>query len=142
MNRNDIIKFLDTDDKKEMPRAALRHYPDCVIQQCTRHYMTKISRELAVNRIKIIINAKQEQLDKYFGNNESEYIPPTRCYALKQTVKLSNEIADLEFNYELLIDFQNIIGSIIYASSYEIAQYRSRSLKEYFWPKRFEMRPG
>lgn len=134
------LKSLTTDDKKEIARSAKRHYPDCIIQQCTKHYLTKISRELGIGIVKIRINAKQSELDKYFDNNDSEFISPTRKYSIKQVARLVNEIADLEFRYELLIDFQNIIDSIVYASSYEIAQYRIDSLEKYFWPKRFAMR--
>jgi len=59
---------------------------------------------------------------------------------IRQIVKLSNEISELEYKYELLLDFQDIVASIIYASSYQTALYRIESLEKYFWPRRFEMR--
>ena len=51
-----------------------------------------------------------------------------------------NEIAELEFKYELLIDFQIAISSIINAKNLKIAKYRILSLEKYFWPKRWKMR--
>lgn len=134
------LKSLTVDDKQEIVRAAKRHYRDCVIQLCTRHYLTKVSKILAIGNIKIKINAKQKQIEKLLDGKISEYIPPTRFYSVKQICKLANEIAELEFRYELLLDFQNIIESILNASNYQIAHYRIESLEKYFWPKRFAMR--
>jgi len=138
------LKSLTIDDKKEMSRAAKRHFANCVIQLCNRHYMIKITNLLGIDSIKIRINSKQKKIDKFFQDKESTFIPRTRKYAITQMIKLTNEVADevadLEYKYELLIDFQNIIYSIIYADTYKIAQYRIRSLEKYFWPKRFAMK--
>ena len=130
---------LTVDGKKEIARAALRHYPDCVIQLCLKHYLDKINRELTVSHIKIKIEAREKQLDGLFDINDSDYLPVTRWWSIKRAVKLHNEIAELEFTYELLLEFQDIIRSIIYADDYEAAIRRAESLEKYFWPKRRQM---
>ena len=134
------LKSLTADDRREIVLAAERHYPDCVVQLCARHYITKVSRTLTISNIKIKINAKQNQIDELFVDDNSAYIPTTRFYSIKRAVKLSNEIAEMEFKYELLIDFQNIVDSIIFAGDYRTARIRIASLEKYFWPKRFAMR--
>jgi len=130
---------LTLDDKKEIARAAKRHYPECVIQLCTKHYIAKINRILKIANIKIKVRAKEKQLDKLFVSDDSEYIPTSRFYSMRQAIKLTNEIAELEFKYELLLDFQNIIISIVSAENYQTAIYRIESLENYFWPKRRQM---
>ena len=133
------MKSLTTDEKGEIIRAAKRHFSDCIIQLCIRHYLCKINKLLTIKNIRIKIRAKEKQIEKLFDGSESEYIPPTRFYSIKQLVKLHNEISALEFKYELLLDFQEIINLIVTASSYEIAEKRIESLNKYFWPKRKEM---
>lgn len=130
---------LTLDDKKEIVRAAKRHYPDCTMQLCTKHYIAKINRVLKIANVKIKIRSKEKQLDKLFMSDDSEYIPTSRPHSMRQAIKLINEIADLEFRYELLLGFQDIIISIVSAESYKIATYRTESLEKYFWPKRRQM---
>lgn len=96
---------LTLDDKKEIARAAKRHYPECVMQLCTKHYIAKINRVLKIANIKIKIRSKEKQLDKLFASDDSDYIPTSRFYSMRQAIKLINEIAELEFKYELLLDF-------------------------------------
>ena len=133
------LKSVTADDKKEIIQAAKRYYPNCVPQLCVRHYMAKISRILAIGNIKIQINAKEKQIDALFDGSGA-YLPPTRYWSIGRAVKLANEIAEQEFKYELLLDFQDIIESILFAENYKIAQYRTGSLEKYFWPKKFKMR--
>jgi len=134
------LKTVTTDDRRELIRALKRHFPDCIVQLCTRHYLKKISRILGIGMIKIRIRSKEKLIDKLFDGEDSNYIPATRFWSIESAARLANEIAELEFKYELLIDFQNIVESMIYASGYEIAEYRFESLVKYFWPKRFAMR--
>jgi hypothetical protein len=133
------LKSLTTDDRSELARAAKRHYPDCVIQLCIKHYFEKINKILTIGLIKTRIEAKIKKLDNLFQGN-SEYIPTTRKQHIILAAQLSNEIAEMEFRYELLIDFQDIIQDILWAPDYEIANRRIESLNKYFWPKRFRMR--
>lgn len=134
------MKSLTVDDKEEIIGAAKRYYPNCVIQLCTQHYLTKISKELAIGQVKIKIKAREKQINNLFIDNERNYIPASRHFAIKRAVKLSNEIASLEFKYELLLDFQNIIESILNADDYETALRRIKSLQKYFWPSRLKMK--
>ena len=134
------LKSITVDDKQELIKAVKRYFPNCIIQLCTRHYLKKISRILGTGMIKIKIRSKEKLIDKLFGDKDNNYIPATRFRAVKLAAQLVNEIAELEFKYELLIDFQNIVESILYASEYTIAEHRFESLIKYYWPKKFQMR--
>ena len=131
---------LTVDDKEEMARAAKRHYRDCIIQHCIRHYFTKVSRILAVGNIKKKIRSGEDQIERLFYAANDDYLPVTRRWSIKQAVKLSNEIAELEFKYELPIEFQNIIESILYSDDHETAARRAESLEKCFWPNRYKLR--
>jgi hypothetical protein len=133
------LKSLTTDDKEGAIRAAKRHYPNCVVQLCIRHYMAKLSRELVTQNIVVKLRVKARKIDKLFPEADSECIPISRIYSLKQIVKLTNEMADLEARYELLFDFQSSIIDIITAPDYATALRRIESLEKYFWPKRQKM---
>ena len=134
------VKSLTVDYKKEIARAAKRHFPDCVIQLCTKHYLAKIHRILGIDNITIKIRSREKQIENLFDGTAIEYLPPTRFYSITRAVKLSNEIADMEFKYELLLDFQTIMELILNAEDYQTALYRIESLEKHFWPKRYEMR--
>lgn len=131
---------ITVDDKKEMARACRRYYPDCTVQLCTIHYIRKINRLLGASMARIRIRAKENQIEKLFDMAGSTNIPVTRKYSIKRAVRLINEIADLEFRYELLIDLQKIIESILFTKEYKTAIYRFESLIKYYWPKRFKMK--
>ena len=131
---------LTIDDRQEIARSAKRHYLDCVIQLCIRHYFTKISRKLSVGNIKMKIESKQKKIDNLFASKDSDCIPITRPRQIKLAAQLMNEILELKFRYQILLDFQNIIQSILWAPDYKTAIRRIESLKKHFWPKRFKMR--
>lgn len=133
------LKSLTTDDKGEAIRAAKRHYPNCVIQLCIKHYMAKLNRILVAQSIAVKLRVKEKKIEKLFPEIGSERIPFNRKYSLKQIVKLANEMAELEFRYELLFDFQSSIIDIVTAPDYGTALRRIESLEKYFWPKRQKM---
>lgn len=133
------LKSLTTDDKGEAIRAAKRHYPNCVIQLCIKHYMAKLNRVLVIQSIAVKLRVKGKKIEKLFPKTDSELIPINRKYSLTQIVKLTNEMAELEARYELLFDFQSSIIDIITAPDYETALRRIESLNKYFWPKRQKM---
>jgi hypothetical protein len=133
------LASLTIDDKAEIIRALKRHFPNCIIQLCIKHYMAKINRILAIRNIIIKIKSKEKKIEKLFTDDDSEYIPATRLHSIKTAAKLFNEISDLQFKYELLLDFYEIVYSILSASDYKIAILRIESLEKYFWPKRFKM---
>lgn len=135
------MKSLTFDDRKsEIMNAARRHYPNCVFQLCIKHYLDKILKKLKTRNIKIKIKAKQKQIEKLFDGEESESIPITRIWSIRQACRLANEIADLEFNYELALDFEATISSILKAGDFKNTEYRIKSLEKYFWPRRFKMK--
>lgn len=133
------LRSLTIDDKGEAIRAAKRHFPNCIIQLCIKHYLAKLYRILVTQNIVVKLRVKKKKIEKLFPDPRSERIPTSRQYSLKQIIKLTNEMAELEFRYELLFDFQAIIVSIITAPDYKTAQNRIESLDKYFWPKRQKM---
>lgn len=133
------LKSLTTDDKGEAIRAVRRHYPDCVVQLCIKHYIAKLNRILVTQNISVKLRVKEKKIEKLFPETDSEFIPVSRKYSLKQIAKLANEMAELEARYELLFDFQSSIVDIITAPDYDTALRRIESLEKYFWPKRQKM---
>lgn len=134
------LKSLTIDDKREIIWITNKYYPNCIIQLCIKHYMAKINRILCVDLIRIRIISLENKIETLFVDKDSEYIPTTRPWSIKRAAQWSNEIAELEFKYELLIDFQNIIKSILHSEKYNSALYKIKSLEEYFWPRCFNMR--
>jgi len=135
------MNSLTFDDRKsEIMNSAKRHYPDCIFQLCTRHYSEKVNKEITIRSIQIRIKSLENKIEKLFDGETSEFIPISRPWSTKRACRLANEIAELEFKYELLIDFQIAISSIINAKNLKIAKYRILSLEKYFWPKRWKMR--
>ena len=132
---------LTIDDKEEIPRVARRYYPYVIIQLCIRHYARKIGRELGTGAIKIRIGALEKKLDKVFVLN-SECIPISRPWSQKTAIKLINEIMELRFKYELILDFEKIILRVIMAKSYREAQDETDYLLETFWPEVFKKMKG
>ena len=125
---------LTVDDKEELFRSAKRYYPQVIIQLCTRHYSRKIGRELGTGAIRIKIKALEKKLDKLFAA-ESEYIPTSRPWSQKTAVNLINRIMKLTFEYELILDFENIISAAINAKDYETAEKEINYLTKIFWPR-------
>jgi hypothetical protein len=134
------LKSLTTDDKGEAIQAAQRYYPNCIIQLCIKHYLAKMNRILVTQHIAVKLRVKERKIEKLFPEAESERIPINRFYSLKQIIKLTNEMAELESRYELLFDFQAAISGIITAPDYQTAQDRIESLDKYFWPSRQKMK--
>jgi len=132
---------LTVDDKEEIPRAARRHYPEVIIQLCIRHYARKIGRELGTGLIRIRIKALEKRLDKLFCN-DSEYIPISRPWSQKTAIRLLNETIELQFKYELILDFEKIILAIINAKDYRTAENEMDYLLKIFWPQVFRKMRG
>lgn len=127
---------LTVDDKEEISRAARRHYPEVIIQLCTRHYGRKIGRELGTGAIRIRIKALEKRLDELFVL-DSEYIPTSRPWSLAKAIDLINRISELSFRYELILDFEKIILTIINAKDYRTAENETDYLLKIFWPQVF-----
>lgn len=133
------MKSCTIDDKKEIIYGINSYYPKCIIQLCIKHYLTNVSKKLAINNIKVKIRAREKQIDKLFIYPDKDYVPVTRFYSLNRIIKLNNKITDFEFKYELLLDFQNILFSILHSKSYQEALYKIESLNKYFLPGRLRM---
>ena len=138
--QNYPLKSLTTDDKGEAIQAAQRYYPNCVIQLCIKHYLAKMNRILVTQHIAVKLRVKERKIEKLFPEADSERIPINRFYSLKQIIKLTNEMAELESRYELLFDFQAAVSGIITSPDYQTAQDRIESLDKYFWPSRQKMK--
>lgn len=128
---------LTVDDKEEIFRAARRHYPKTIIQLCTRHYSRKIGRELGTGAIKIRLRALENKLDRLFGPT-GDYIPTSRPWSQKTAINLINQIMELLFEYELILDFEKIILSVLNAEDHAAAESEANYLAEIFWPQVFQ----
>lgn len=132
---------LTVDDKEEIPLAAKRHYPEVIIQLCTRHYARKIGRELGTGSIKLRIKSLEKRLDRLFCD-DNEYIPTSRPWSQKTAARLINEIMELHFKYELILDFEKIILTVITAKDYKTAQNGIDYLLKTFWLQVFKKMRG
>jgi hypothetical protein len=133
------LKSLTIDDKGEMIVACLKYFPDAVIQLCHRHYLAKINRILAVKNILVKIRAREKKLEKCLGQFTDDVIPTGRIYARALAVKLSNQIAALEFNHELLLEFYDAVRGILDSKDLATAEQRIASVEKYFLSKRLKM---
>jgi hypothetical protein len=129
------MKSCTLDEKKELTDAVLAYYPDCIIQLCIRHYLANLSRNLGVQHIIVKINSYERRLNRLFPNKDIERIPPSRAYALARAIRYHNAIADLEFRYELLLEFWRAVQAALCAETYAIALRRIDSLEKYFLPR-------
>jgi len=126
------MKSCTVDEKKELIEAVLAYYPDCIIQLCIRHYVANLSRNLGIQHIIVKIRSYENRLNRLFPNRDIDRIPPSRQYALARAIKYSNAIADLEFRYELPLEFQDAVHAALCADTYAIALRRIDSLEKYF----------
>ena len=129
------MKSCTIDEKKEIIEAVPAYFPDCIVQLCIRHYVAKISRISGIKHIIIKINSYEKQLNRLFPNKGVDRIPPSRQYALARAIRCSNAIADLEFRYELLLEFYYAVIAVLCADTHEIALRRIDSLERYFLPR-------
>ncbi|MBI3273578.1 MAG: hypothetical protein HYZ69_00370 [Candidatus Colwellbacteria bacterium] len=133
------LKSLTIDDQGDMIVACLKYWPDAVIQLCHRHYLAKVNRLLLVKNILVKIKAREKKLDKVLGQFTDEVLPVGRVYSRSLAVQFANEISELEFTYELLLDFYAALQSILSSTDYQTVLERITSMEIYFLPKRFKM---
>ena len=85
----------------------------------------------------------ERKLDKLFGpDQDNTYIPTSRPWSQKTAIRLINEILELSFQYELILDFEKIILSAITAENYETAKKEIEYLLKMFWPRVFRKMKG
>lgn len=133
------LKSLTIDDQGDMITACLKHFPKAVIELCHRHYLAKVNRLLLVKNILVKIKAREKKLDRVMGQFTDGVIPVGRIYSCSLAIKFSNEIAELEFAYELVIDFYAALRGILDSKDLETATNRITSVETYFLPERLKM---
>lgn len=133
------LKSLTVDDQGDMIAAALKHFPSCVIELCHKHYLAKINRILGVKNILVKIKAREKKLKKIFDQFADTVIPRGRVYACSLAITFTNEIAELEFTYELILDFYVAMIGILNSKDYTTAEKRITSVENHFLPKRLRL---
>lgn len=137
------LKTITIDDKREIQRACLNNFPNCIVQLCIYHYFQKLNRELKIALVKKRIKAIENRIEKLYrvnSVNNKGYIPYSRKKSIKDVSRLNNKLLELNSKYELLIDFESIIKSIILASNYQEANDKYNYLIKIFWPSKLSMR--
>jgi hypothetical protein len=105
------LKILVCDESMgEIAQVAREFYPHVIIQTCLKHYSANVDKEFKVNGIKRSMKAIENKLKKI---GESVLIP-THHYDIERARKLTNELADLEFEYGYLIKIQEIFNEIFW----------------------------
>ena len=133
------MKSCTLDDKTEALMALLKWYPGCIIQLCIKHYLANLNRNLTTQHIRRKIKSYERKLNTFFIDPQQDYIPVSRNYSLKQAVKLTNAILELEYRYELLLEFETALILILTAKDYQTALRRVDSLERYFLPQRLKL---
>jgi len=106
------LKILVCDESMaEIAAVARKVYPNVIIQTCLKHYSAAIDRILKVNGVKRTMKSIQNKLDA-IGN---DIFVPTRHYARQKAVKLTNQLADLEYEYGYMIQFQSALQDIFWS---------------------------
>ena len=105
------LKILVCDESMgEIAQVAKEFYPDVIIQTCLKHYGANADREFKVNGVKRTMRAIEKKLDKI---GKSIFIS-THHYDIEKAGKLTNQLADLEFEYSYLIKIQEIFQEIFW----------------------------
>lgn len=128
------LKSLTCDKRKEIIASCLRYYPEAKIQLCLAHYSREIKRELRVQGIKRTIKS----LEKKLAYLDDDLNISTRHHSREKAIKLTNQIASLEYHYQTLIDFQDLMLGIIFAKSVEERDERLNYLENFFFQYDFQ----
>jgi len=105
------LKILVCDESMgEIATVAKEFYHDVIIQTCLKHYSANLDKEFKVNGIKRTMKAIENKLTK-LGN--SIFIP-THHHDIEKARQLTNQLADLEFEYSYLIKIQEIFNEIFW----------------------------
>jgi len=105
------LKILVCDESMgEIAQIAKEFYPDVIIQTCLKHYSANVDKEFKVNGIKRTMKAIEKKLEK-IGDN---IFIPTHHGDIRKAMELTNQLADLEFEYNYLIKIQEIFHEIFW----------------------------
>ena len=105
------LKILICDQSMgEIAQVAKEFYPDVIIQTCLKHYSANVDREFKVNGIKRTMKAIANKLQNI---GDSVLIPTNHCN-IEKAKRLTNQLADLEFEYGYLVKVQEILNEIFW----------------------------
>lgn len=99
----------------EIAKIAREFYPDVIIQICLKHYSSSIDRNFKINSVKRKLKALQRKLDKV-GDS---ILISTHYYDLEKARRIVNEMANLEYEYQPLIEIQSIFREIFWKAKTE-----------------------
>jgi hypothetical protein len=126
------LKSLTCDDKQsEIIGSCLRYYPQAKIQLCLTHYSREIRRKLKVQNIVRSIKSLEKKLAGLGADLRLPYY--ARRYSFKRAVKLLNQIAHLESQHQIVIDFQGLMLAIIFSKSLKTKDRRLDELENIFF---------
>lgn len=94
----------------EIATVAKEVFPEVIIQTCLTHYMKNIDREFKVKEAKRRIQSLKKEL-RYMGES---VLVPSHVHDIEKAKRLTNEIANLEFEYGYLIEVQSIFQHIFW----------------------------
>jgi hypothetical protein len=95
--------------------CAKEFNPDVIIQYCLKHYTEAIYRTLKIQGVKRSIAALQKKLNA-IGD---DVLVVSRPYAVRRARTLVNQIADLEYEYGYLMEFQDLLLDILWSTETE-----------------------
>lgn len=96
----------------EIAAVAKEVFPDVIIQTCLKHYSSSIDRVFKINGVKRKLKALQSKLDKL----GSSVLISTHRHDIEKARKIVNEMANLEFRYQPLIEMQSIFQEIFWGA--------------------------
>lgn len=141
------LKVLICDETMgQIVQVAKEVFPDVIIQICLTHYSKTIERTFIANHAKRTYRSLQKQLD-FLG--ESFFIS-THYYDREKAVRLTNQMADLEFRYGHLWQVQELFHDLFWQvqGEQELAEWEnffnetigSMDLKNYPYAKKIKDR--
>lgn len=94
----------------QIAQVAKEVFPEVIIQNCLTHYSKTIERTFVANNAKRTYRALQKQLN-LLGKS---FFIPTRHLDRAKAVKLTNKMADLEFEYGYLWQVQELFHELFW----------------------------
>lgn len=94
----------------QIAQVAKEVFPDVIIQICLTHYSKTIERTFVANNAKRTYRSLQKQLDLL---GESFFIS-THSYDREKAIRLTNRMADLEFQYGYLWEVQELFHDLFW----------------------------
>lgn len=110
------LKILICDETMgQIAEVAREFFPDVIIQICCTHYSKTIERTFVASAAKRTYDAIQKQLT-FLGES---FLISTHHHDLKKAVIMTNQMADLEFEYGYLWQVQELFHDLLWQVSGE-----------------------